>query len=154
MFGANNQSINQYKKVSIETGVAAANPVELIVMLYDGAIVACYSAIPYVKKNDYSNKSECIFKAIRIVQSGLRMSLNREVGGEMTTNLDALYIYMTNLLIKANIENRTEPIEEVIRLLTELRGAWEAISKTEAANVRTAANSASSANDIAYLEKV
>jgi flagellar secretion chaperone FliS len=154
MFGANNQSINQYKKVSIETGVAAANPVELIVMLYDGAIVACYSAIPYVKKNDYSNKSEFIFKAIRILQAGLRMSLNREVGGEMTMNLDALYIYMTNLLIKANIENTTEPIEEVIRLLTELRGAWEIISKTDAANVRTAANSSSSANHIAYLEKV
>ena len=48
MFGT--QNINQYKKISIETGVEAANPIELIIMLYDGAIVSCYSAIPYVQK--------------------------------------------------------------------------------------------------------
>jgi len=150
MFGANNQSINQYKKVSIETGVAAANPIELVVMLYDGAIVACYSALPYVQKNDYENKSQLIFKAIRIIQSGLRMSLNKEDGGKIAESLDALYIYMTNLLIKANIENTTEPVQEVIRLLTDLRGAWEVISKTDAANK----NNVSNANDVAYLEKV
>ncbi|MFM9835478.1 MAG: flagellar export chaperone FliS [Methylophilaceae bacterium] len=153
MFGANNQNINQYKKISIETGVEAANPVELIVMLYQGAIVACYSAIPYVQKNDYPNKSQFIFKAIRIIQSGLRMSLNKHEGGEIAETLDALYIYMTNLLIKANIDNTTAPIQEVINLLTELRGAWEAISKTDAANINKQLSQASHNNNL-YLEKV
>ena len=151
MFGA--QNINQYKKISIETGVDAANPIELIVMLYDGAIVACYSAIPFVQRNDYANKSEYIFKAIKIIQSGLRLSLNKQEGGEIAEQLDALYIYMTNLLIKANIENNIKMIQEVIRLLTELRGAWEVISKTEAASIRTMPNLANSNNEI-YMEKV
>ena len=151
MFGA--QNINQYKKISIETGVDAANPIELIVMLYDGAIVACYSAIPFVQGNDYANKSEYIFKAIKIIQSGLRLSLNKQEGGEIADQLDALYIYMTNLLIKANIENNIKMIQEVIRLLTELRGAWEVISKTEVANIRTMPNLANSNNEV-YLEKV
>lgn len=151
MFGA--QNINQYKKISIETGVDAANPIELIVMLYDGAIVACYSAIPFVQRNDYANKSEYIFKAIKIIQSGLRLSLNKQEGGEIAEQLDALYIYMTNLLIKANIENNIKMIQEVIRLLTELRGAWEVISKTEAASIRTMPNLANSNNEV-YLEKV
>lgn len=151
MFGA--QNINQYKKISIETGVDAANPIELIVMLYDGAIVACYSAIPFVQRNDYVNKSEYIFKAIKIIQSGLRLSLNKQEGGEIAEQLDALYIYMTNLLIKANIENNIKMIQEVIRLLTELRGAWEVISKTEAASIRTMPNLANSNNEV-YLEKV
>jgi len=149
MFGT--QNINQYKKISIETGVDAANPVELVVMLYDGAIVACCSAIPYLEKNDYPNKSQYIFKAIRIIQAGLRMSLDREVGGEIALNLDALYIYMTNRLIKANIENTAAPVQEVIRLLTELRSAWEAISKTDDANIT---KSKVSANNAVYLEKV
>ena len=151
MFGT--QNINQYKKISIETGVDAANPVELIVMLYEGAIVSCYSAIPYVQKNDYPNKSHFIFKAIRIIQCGLRMSLNKQEGGEMAETLDALYIYMNNLLIKANIDNTTAPIHEVIKLLTELRGAWEAISHTDAANVRKKPSLASQNNNL-YLEKV
>jgi flagellar protein FliS len=151
MFGT--QNINQYKKISIETGVDAANPIELIVMLYEGAIVSCYSAIPYVQKNDYPNKSHFIFKAIRIIQCGLRMSLNKQEGGEIAESLDALYIYMNNLLIKANIDNTTAPIQEVIRLLTELRGAWEAISHTDAANVRKKPSLASQNNNL-YLEKV
>lgn len=152
MFGTQ-QNINQYKKVSIESGVDAANPIELIVMLYDGAILACNSAIPYVKKDDYTNRSHFIYKAIRIVQSGLRMSLDREVGGEIAINLDALYIYMTNQLVKANIENIEAPIQEVIRLLTELRSAWAEISKTNAANLAPSKETVS-ANNIAYMEKV
>ena len=151
MFGT--QNINQYKKISIETGVEAANPIELIIMLYDGAIVSCYSAIPYVQKNDYPNKSHHIFKAIRIIQSGLRMSLDKQVGGQMAETLDALYIYMNNLLIKANIENDTAPIQEVINLLKELRSAWDAIKYTEAANVRKKPSQASQNNNL-YLEKV
>ncbi|MGJ8620947.1 MAG: flagellar export chaperone FliS [Methylophilaceae bacterium] len=152
MFGSQ-QNINQYKKVSLETGVEAANPVELIVMLYDGAIVACNAAIPFVKQNDYKNRSHYIYKAIRIIQSGLRMSLDHEVGGDIAINLDALYIYMTNQLVKANIEVIEEPIKEVVRLLTELRGAWQQISKTDAAKVAQSKETIKK-NDIAYMEKV
>lgn len=147
MFGASYQNVNQYKTMSIETGVAAANPVQLIVMLYDGAIVACRSAIPYIQNNDYPNKSEMIFKAIRIIQGGLRMSLNKQEGGQIAKNLDDLYMYMTNQLLKANIENKTEPVNEVIKLLMELRGAWEAISHSEqASRIPVTSN-------FAYLEK-
>ncbi|HQN64389.1 MAG TPA: flagellar export chaperone FliS [Methylophilus sp.] len=152
MFGTTNKSVNQYKTMSIETGVAAANPVQLIVMLYEGAIVACRSAIPHIKNNDYAKKSEMIFKAIKIIQSGLRMSLDKQQGGQIAENLDALYIYMTNLLIKANIENRTELVEEVIKLLTELCSAWEEISKRELANQVRVAN-LDNVNNVAYLEK-
>ncbi len=152
MFGTQ-QNINQHQKVGLESRAETANPVELIVMLYDGAILACNSAIPYVKKNDFKNKGHFIYKAIRIIQSGLCISLNKEVESEITTNLEALYIYMTNQLVKANIENIEEPLHEVVRLLTELRDAWEQISKTDAAKM-TPSKSMASANDIAYMEKV
>lgn len=153
MFGTNNQSINQYKKVSIESGVDAANPIELIVMLYDGAIMACRTAIPFMRNKDHANKSKLIYKAMKIIQSGLRMSLNGSANDEMAGNLDALYTYMTNQLIKANIEDKEELLEEVIRLLAELRGAWHQISKTEAANV-TSRKKVVDVNAITYLEKV
>ena len=152
MFGTN-ATANQYKKISIESGVDAANPIELIVMLYDGAILACNSAIPFVKQDNYASRSEHIYKAIKIIQSGLRMSLDREVAGDIVINLDALYIYMTNLLVKANIEVTEAPIQEVIRLLTELRSAWAEISKTDAVNMAPSKETVS-ANNIAYTEKV
>jgi flagellar secretion chaperone FliS len=152
MFGTS-PNINQYQKVSLESGVDAANPVELIVMLYDGAILACRASLPHIRNNDYKSKGAFIYKAIRIIQLGLKMSLNYEEGGEITIHLDALYRYMTSQLVKANIENVEQPIHEVMKLLTELRGAWVAISKTDAAkmvsNKKTVA-----INDIAYMEKV
>lgn len=152
MFGTQ-QNINQYKKVSIESGVDAANPVELIVMLYDGAILSCNTAVPYVKNNDFKSKGDALYKAIRIIQSGLKMSLDHEAGGEIAINLDALYTYMTNQLVKANIENLEAPIHEVVKLLTELRGAWEAISKTDAVKM-VPKKEVVSANEIAYMERV
>lgn len=153
MFGTNNQSINQYKKVSIESGIDAANPIELIVMLYDGAIVACRTAIPFMRNKDRANQSQYIYKAMKIIQSGLRMSLDGSANGEMAGNLDALYTYMTNQLIKANIEDKEELLEEVIRLLGELRGAWHQISKTDAAN-KASGKKVVDVNAINYLEKV
>lgn len=152
MFGTQ-QNINQYKKVSIESSVEAANPVELIVMLYDGAILACNSALPYIRNNDFKNKGHFIYKAMRIIQSGLAMSLNKEIESDITTNLEALYLYMTNQLVKANIENTEPPLLEVVRLLSELRSAWVQISKTDAANMVPSKNMVS-ANNIAYEEKV
>jgi flagellar secretion chaperone FliS len=152
MFGTQ-QNINQYQKVSIETGVDAANPIELIVMLYDGAILSCNSAIPFVRSNDFKNKGHFIYKAIRIIQSGLKMSLDYEQGGEIAINLDALYTYMTKQLVKANIENTEAEIHEVVRLLKELRSAWQQISKTDAANIATNREKIST-NNIAYMEKV
>jgi flagellar protein FliS len=151
MFGTQ-QNINQYQKVSIESGVDAANPVELIVMLYDGAILACNSAKPHIKTNDFKQKGEYIYKAIRIIQSGLKMSLNYEAGGDIAINLDALYTYMTKQLVKANIDNIEEPINEVVRLLTELRSAWLAISKTDAVNMAPSKQTVNANN--AYIEKV
>jgi len=152
MFGTQ-QNINQYQKVSIESGVDAANPIELIVMLYDGAILSCNSAIPFVKNKDYKNKGHFLYKAIRIIQSGLKMSLNFEEGGDISVNLDALYTHMTQQLVKANIENTEEPINEVVRLLTELREAWLAISKTDAANM-VSNKQVVNENSSAYAEKV
>ncbi|MGZ8261766.1 MAG: flagellar export chaperone FliS, partial [Methylotenera sp.] len=41
MFGLAQRGVNAYAKVGVETGVLAANPHKLIIMLYEGAIAAC-----------------------------------------------------------------------------------------------------------------
>lgn len=153
MFGTHNAGIQQYQQVGIETGVAAANPIELVVMLYEGAIAACNQAIPYVQQKEYLHKSQYIFKAIRIIQAGLRISLDKKAGGKIAEDLDALYGYMINQLLKANIDNEVAPVKEVIRLLSELKEAWQAISKTEVANM-VAKTRQQSVNDASHLERV
>jgi flagellar protein FliS len=127
MFGNARGGANAYAKIGIETGVAAASPHKLIVMLFDGAIVAIATALQHMQTNNIPEKGKAISKAISIIDDGLRASLDKEVGGEIALNLDALYAYMSNRLLEANLKNKTEILEEVHHLLKDLKNAWEAI---------------------------
>lgn len=128
MFGTMQRGANAYANIGVETGVVAASPHKLITMLFDGALVAIAMAEKYMKAGDIKNKGESITKAILIVENGLRSSLNKNVGGEIALNLDALYEYMGRRLFAANVENAVDALQEVHHLLEELKGAWEAIA--------------------------
>ncbi|MCX7189819.1 MAG: flagellar export chaperone FliS [Methylotenera sp.] len=134
MFGSNQYGANVYAKISLETGVLAASPNKLILMLYEGAIAACQSAIEHMQHRDIPNKGAMLSKAILIIESGLRLSLDKNAGGEIATSLDGLYGYMSLRLTQANIRNQPALIEEVITLLTDLKAAWEAIGKPQPAS--------------------
>jgi flagellar protein FliS len=145
MFGSTSSGANAYAKVGIETGVVAASPHKLIVMLFDGALAALATALHHMKEGNIPGKGQAISKAIAIIDSGLRASLDHNVGGEIARNLDALYEYMSNRLMMANLQNSPEMIEEVQRLMHDLKSAWEAINP--AASPQPAVQPLSAAND-------
>lgn len=130
MFGSANSGANAYAKVGVETGVSGASPHQLIIMLYDGALIAVTAALHHMKAGNIPGKGQSISKAIMIIDGGLRASLNKEVGGQIATNLESLYEYMSNRLLTANMKNQPETLEEVHRLLSELKEAWAAIGVT------------------------
>jgi flagellar secretion chaperone FliS len=127
MFGAKGYGANVYAQMGLETGVVAASPNQLVIMLYEGAISAAKNAIVHMKNKEIELKGEMISKATLIIESGLRASLDKKVGGTIAENLDSLYLYMTQRLMMANLHNRPELIEEVVKLLSELKFAWESI---------------------------
>lgn len=133
MFGTAKSGANAYAKVGVETGVAAASPHKLIVMLFDGALVSLATALQHMKAGDIPAKGQAISKAISIIDSGLRASLDQKAGGSIAISLDALYEYMSNRLVVANMTNSPEILEEVHGLLQDLKGAWVAIGIDEAA---------------------
>ena len=128
MFGSNRNGANAYSNVGVETGIAAASPHKLIVMLFEGAMVAVASAIPQMQAGDIPAKGASISKAISIIDNGLRASLNKSAGGEVALNLDALYEYMSSRLLTANLKNQPAILEEVYQLLKGLKDSWEAIT--------------------------
>ncbi|HJW54196.1 MAG TPA: flagellar export chaperone FliS [Burkholderiaceae bacterium] len=128
MFGSATSGAGAYAKVGVETGVAAASPHKLVVMLFEGAMVAIASAIQHMQAGDIAAKGKAISKAISIIDSGLRASLDKKVGGEVALNLDALYEYMSSRLLTANLKNQPKILEEVYQLLKGLKDAWEAIT--------------------------
>jgi flagellar protein FliS len=122
-------AIKNYAKIGVESGVNAADPHKLISMLYQGALLAIANA-----KNDITNenipaKCSAISKAISIIDEGLNASLDKSVGGELVQNLSSLYEYMTMRLLTANLKNDMDALDEVARLLSDLKGAWESIRR-------------------------
>jgi flagellar protein FliS len=127
MFGSPQRGVNAYAKVGLETGIAAATPHKLITMLYDGAVLAVINATNHMKAGNIEAKGKAISHAIQIIDNGLKASLDKDVGGEIAKNLDALYEYMSSRLLTANLQNKVEILDEVRGLLTDLRDTWKQI---------------------------
>jgi flagellar protein FliS len=129
MYSASSYGANAYARVGLETGVVAASPHKLILMLYEGARIALSSALAHMRNDEINARGEAISKAIAIISSGLRASLDVKAGGKLAEQLDALYEYMCHKVLLANLHNKPEYIEEVARLLGELSEAWESIGR-------------------------
>lgn len=122
------QSAAAYARIGVQTNVATADPHQLILMLFDGALLSINSAAVALESNDVPGKIKHITKAIEIIGMGLKASLDLTAGGELAERLDALYDYMTNRLVYANAFNTDIPLTEVAGLLRDLRDAWSQIS--------------------------
>jgi flagellar protein FliS len=134
MFGSSRlNGASAYAKIGIETGVIAANPHKLIVMLYEGAITAIANAIKNIELGNIAEKGKSISKAIAIIDNGLRASLDKQVGGEIAQSLDSLYEYMSRQLLLANLKNDASSMVEVSKLLKDLKATWEAIAPVPSA---------------------
>lgn len=116
--------IATYQQMEIESDVRGADPHRLIVLLFDGAESALRQAQAHLAADNIVGKSEAIMKAIEIILDGLSASLNLEEGGELASNLRALYSYMVSRLVHANIHKDAAAITEVQTLLGEISGAW------------------------------
>ncbi len=127
MFATAQRGINAYASIGVETGVAEADPHKLILMLFDGALLALADAKRHMARRDTAAKGLSLSKAIMIIESGLKASLDVKAGGELGEHLAALYEYMCDRLLRANLHNRPEIVDEVTRLLGELRDAWAQI---------------------------
>jgi flagellar protein FliS len=121
------RAASTYAKLDVEAGVLGASPQVLIVMLYDGAIRAILSARAALEAKDHATKGPALSKAIGIIDEGLKPALDLEAGGEIAANLAALYEYMTRKLMLANLRNDLGALDEVVRLLQELKSAWESL---------------------------
>jgi len=122
-----NSAASAYAKVGLETGVIAASPHKLILMLFEGAQLAIRTAGMHMRAGNIAAKSEAIAKAITIISGGLKSALDLKQGGEIAMRLDALYDYMCQRLFTANVKNQPELLDEVSALLSELYSAWKQI---------------------------
>ena len=116
---------NAYREIQIKT----ANQIRLIVMLYDGAIKHINFALDLFaeghKRYDAINGHVI---ATQDILSELMASLDFEKGGVLARNLFSLYSFMNRRLLEGNLQKDPVPLQEVRKLLGELREAWDEIS--------------------------
>lgn len=132
MFGVMNNPASAYRKAGVETKVETATPHELVIMLYEGALSAIVQAGRHIQDGNIAEKGKAIGQAIDIIDGGLRACLNYQAGGEIAERLGALYEYMCTRLLHANLHNDQGALDEVSRLLSELKSAWEEIANDPA----------------------
>ena len=120
------KGLASYGEVNVQAGTAYADSFQLIQMLFDGLIDSLSAAEGQIERNEIEAKGESISRAIRIVL-GLQGSLDIEKGGEIAANLGDLYDYCNRRLMHANLKNDLEAVQEVKRLISEIREAWSQV---------------------------
>lgn len=128
MFAAHRSAASAYNNVRVESGVAGARPIDLVVMVYEGAIEALARAAAQLRAGDINAKNVTMTRAIRIIDEGLRAPLDMR-SGEIASNLSGLYDYMTRRLLQASARNDAAMIDEVRVLLADLKGAWDELAR-------------------------
>jgi flagellar protein FliS len=114
-----------------QTVVQSRTPLELVVMLYDGALRFLAQAKEGMLRHDIPARQQGISRALAIV-SELQSTLDLRAGGDIAVELDRLYGYVTERLTAASVAQDTQPLDDATRVMTTLREAWVAISQGEA----------------------
>lgn len=116
----------KYQRINVST----ADPLRIVIMLYEGAIKNLNQALRLIDGNaaEAGNK---IVRAIDIVNY-LRNSLDHSKGAEIASNLERLYDYVRDLLTRANIHRDAALIQEGISLLQTLLEGWRGILSNQA----------------------
>lgn len=131
------KGLASYGEVSVQAGTAYADSVQLIQMLFDGLIDSLSAAEGQIERKEIQAKGESLSRATRIVL-GLQGSLDLEKGGEIAANLADLYDYCTRRLMHANLKNDVDAVQEVKKLMGEIREAWaqvpELLTQQQAVN--------------------
>lgn len=109
------------------TQVGSSTPVERVVLMYDASIRWIDSARDALARRDIPSRREALSRALAIVAE-LQQSLDLERGGAVAEELDRLYIWITERLTDAIVQQDARPLDEVVRILKILADAWRTVA--------------------------
>ncbi|MGA3242534.1 MAG: flagellar export chaperone FliS [Bryobacteraceae bacterium] len=110
----------------LESRILSAEPVELICLLYQGAISEVREARRHLQAKDIRARSKSITK-VHDILSELTTVLDHKQGGPISKNLAQLYDYMMRRITEANFKQIDEPLAETLGLLTTLKEGWDGV---------------------------
>lgn len=106
-----------------------ASPVQLVVMLYDGALRFMESGKRAMAQGEIFKQNDQLQRAQNIVLE-LMSTLDMKKGGEVSQNLMALYTYVLEQLVEGNVRDSAEYIDRAAKVMSELREGWTELEKS------------------------
>src|SRR5262245_61708949 len=116
-----------YRRLHVES----RTPLELVVMLYDGALTRVNDARTAMERGDLQAFRDAIGRALGIIGE-LQSTLDLKAGGEIATSLDRLYSFVTTGLMDASARGSAMSLDGIEAVLSMLRDAWDEISSRPA----------------------
>lgn len=121
----NQQGAKAYHKTSVET----ASKEKILLMLYESCIRNLKKSKAAMENKNWAEKGVHLGKAQDIINE-LSNSLNFEIGGDLSRQLEGLYTYIFSQTTQANIDNDPNKLTHCIKLLETLYEGWkEAVEK-------------------------
>lgn len=113
------RAIDSYRQTEIQS----RTPLELVVMLYDGALRFMREAREAVARRDVQTRHQAVSRTLAIVAE-LQRTLDLEAGGSIAESLDRLYAFVVERLMEASMKQDVKPLDEAIRVMSTLREGW------------------------------
>ena len=115
-----------YRKLQVET----TNPISLVLMLYDRAIVLLDKAKNEILERHYEAKGQTLDKTADIIYE-LLTTLDKDKGGEIASSLANLYNFVLREITDANTNLNTKALDNAKKILSELKESWESIKNNK-----------------------
>ncbi len=115
----NKMGSQKYKATSVQS----ASREKILLMLYEGAIKFTKRGIMAIEAGDVAERGTNIGRAYDIVLE-LMNTLDHKVGGEIASQLEQLYMFITDQYTQANISGDKQYLENALKILNTLYDGW------------------------------
>ena len=138
MFGNAAYASNAYRRLAAESSALGADSHQLIALLFTASLAAIGQARSALARRDIAAKAVASSKAIRLVDEGLKVAVDRSQGA-IGESLYQIYDYCTRRLLHAHLKHDDAAYAEVAHLLGQIPDGWRGIAPGGDPSVRRAA---------------